>query len=72
MDKGKIENKPVDRKSSSNKDSSDESFVEGVHGNDDICVSQYFDYYAKIMNQQNMLMDNVRTGCYHDAIFLNM
>ena len=72
MDKANIGNLQSSKKSSSDEESSEESFVEGVHGNEDICVSQYFDYYAKIMNQQNMLMDNVRTGCYHDAIFLNM
>jgi hypothetical protein len=72
MDKANIGNMPANKKSSSEEESDDDSFVEGVHGNDDICVSQYFDYYAKIMNQQNMLMDSVRTGCYHDAIFFNM
>ena len=70
MDKAKIQCRPSCREQSSDDDSSD-SFVGGVHGNDDNCVSQYFDYYAKIMNQQNMLMDSIRTGCYHDAIFYN-
>lgn len=66
MKKGKKE-----YSSSSSESSSDDSFVEGVHGNDDNVVSQYFDYYSKIMNQQNMMMDNIRTGCYHNAVFMN-
>jgi hypothetical protein len=73
MENENIRVKPSNKKESSNDDESesDDSFVEGVYGNDNDVVIQYFEYYSKIMNQQNMLMDNVRTSCYHDAIFQN-
>ena len=31
----------------------------------------YFNYYAQLQHQQNMLQDYVRTGCYHEAITEN-
>ena len=31
-------------------------------------VQSYFQYYAKLSNQQNMLQDSVRTSTYHRAI----
>eukprot|EP00164_Ancoracysta_twista_P008807 GFYU01012828.1.p1 GENE.GFYU01012828.1~~GFYU01012828.1.p1 ORF type:complete len:586 (-),score=121.61 GFYU01012828.1:249-2006(-) len=31
----------------------------------------YFDYYAKLIHQQNMLQDTVRTSTYHSAVFDN-
>ena len=34
-------------------------------------MRQYFSYYAKLANQQNMLQDTVRTPCYRDAILKN-
>jgi hypothetical protein len=29
----------------------------GVHSNDETTVHQYFKYYSKLANQQNMLID---------------
>ena len=43
----------------------------GVHSNQDETVRQYFNYYAKLANQQNMLQDEVRTNLYRDAIVKN-
>jgi len=34
-------------------------------------VKQYFNYYSKLVNQQNMMQDEVRTKLYRDAILLN-
>jgi hypothetical protein len=33
----------------------------GVNTNNETTVKQYFHYYSKLVNQQNMLQDNVRT-----------
>ena len=33
----------------------------GVHTNNQTTVKQYFNYYAKLVNQQNMMQDNIRT-----------
>ncbi len=43
----------------------------GIHTNDKTTVKQYFSYYAKLANQQNMLEDSVRTPKYRDAIVGN-
>jgi histone-arginine methyltransferase CARM1 len=43
----------------------------GVNTNDETCVKQYFSYYAKLVNQQNMLQDKIRTGTYREGIFKN-
>ena len=43
----------------------------GIHTNDGTTVTQYFSYYAKLANQQNMMEDTVRTPCYRDAIVKN-
>lgn len=43
----------------------------GIHTNDDTTVKQYFSYYAKLANQQNMLEDSVRTPKYREAIVEN-
>ena len=43
----------------------------GIHDNDQTCVKQYFSYYAKLVNQQNMLQDKVRTGTYREGILNN-
>jgi len=43
----------------------------GIHTSTKGTVEQYFKYYSKLANQQNMLQDNVRTGHYHDAITKN-
>ena len=40
----------------------------GVHTNEEKTVEQYFGYYAKLANQQNMLQDQVRTNLYYSAI----
>jgi len=33
----------------------------GVLSNEEVCVQQYFKFYSKLQNQQNMLQDYVRT-----------
>lgn len=43
----------------------------GIHTNNQTTVKQYFHYYSKLVNQQNMLQDHVRTQLYRDAILLN-
>ena len=43
----------------------------GVHTNEEKTVQQYFGYYAKLANQQNMLQDQVRTDLYRNAILQN-
>ena len=43
----------------------------GIHTSMKGTVEQYFKYYSKLSNQQNMLQDQVRTGHYHDAITKN-
>ena len=43
----------------------------GIHTNDGTTVKQYFDYYAKLVNQQNMMEDSIRTPVYRDAIVSN-
>ena len=43
----------------------------GIHTNDTTTVKQYFNYYAKLANQQNMMEDTVRTPKYRDAILQN-
>ena len=43
----------------------------GIHTNDQTTVQQYFAYYAKLYNQQNMLEDDIRTGIYRKAILDN-
>ena len=43
----------------------------GIHTNDNTTVKQYFNYYAKLANQQNMLEDAVRTPKYREAIVGN-
>ena len=43
----------------------------GIHTNDKTTVKQYFNYYAKLANQQNMLEDSVRTPKYREAIVGN-
>ena len=43
----------------------------GIHTNDSGSVHQYFKFYSKLQNQQNMLMDEVRTNHYRNAILNN-
>ena len=43
----------------------------GIHTNNPSAIDQYFKYYSKLANQQNMLQDIVRTGHYYDAITKN-
>ncbi len=43
----------------------------GIYANSPSAVEQYFSYYGKLANQQNMLADWVRTGHYYDAITRN-
>ena len=43
----------------------------GIHTNEATTVEQYFAYYSKLYNQQNMLQDDIRTGIYRKAILEN-
>eukprot|EP00826_Nyctotherus_ovalis_P038932 TRINITY_DN3694_c0_g1_i10.p1 TRINITY_DN3694_c0_g1~~TRINITY_DN3694_c0_g1_i10.p1 ORF type:complete len:336 (-),score=95.08 TRINITY_DN3694_c0_g1_i10:136-1143(-) len=43
----------------------------GIHTNTKGTVEQYFKYYSKLSNQQNMMQDSIRTSYYHDAILKN-
>lgn len=43
----------------------------GIHDSNAGTVEQYFKYYSKLANQQNMMQDYVRTGHYHEAITKN-
>lgn len=43
----------------------------GVKTNDVTCVEQYFKFYSKLANQQNMLQDTVRTELYRNSILMN-
>jgi hypothetical protein len=43
----------------------------GVYSNTKTSVQQYFSYYSKFINQQNMLQDSTRMNAYHNAIFNN-
>ena len=43
----------------------------GIHTNEEGSVSQYFKFYSKLQNQQNMLMDEIRTSHYRNAILGN-
>ena len=43
----------------------------GIHESDHTTVKQYFSYYAKLANQQNMMEDTVRTPKYREAILQN-
>jgi len=43
----------------------------GIHTNEEGSVEQYFKFYSKLQNQQNMMMDTVRTPCYQKAILGN-
>ena len=70
MDDGRVKEKPV--AAASEKDKKDGDFEGGgIHTNDDTTVRQYFNYYAKLANQQNMLQDEVRTPKYREAIIKN-
>jgi len=47
--------------------------------NKNLCISNsesnydnYFQFYSKLLNQQNMLQDYVRTSSYFNAIQANM
>merc|ERR1719399_2815787 len=40
-------------------------------GYDTGSVANYFQYYGKLANQQNMLQDHTRTGAYYNAILTN-
>jgi hypothetical protein len=43
----------------------------GIHTNTKDSIKQYFKYYSKLANQQNMMSDYIRTGHYYDAIIKN-
>jgi predicted RNA methylase len=40
----------------------------GIYSNENSSVSTYFQFYSKLLNQQNMLQDVVRTSAYFTAI----
>jgi hypothetical protein len=44
----------------------------GVYSNDSSAIKTYFQFYSKLMNQQNMLQDFVRTSSYFSAIQGNL
>jgi hypothetical protein len=44
----------------------------GIYSNDKAAVQTYFQFYSKILNQQNMLQDYVRTSTYFAAIQNNL
>ena len=44
----------------------------GIHANDERVVNTYFQFYSKLMNQQNMLQDFVRTSAYFSSIQKNI
>jgi hypothetical protein len=44
----------------------------GIYSNDSGTVKNYFQFYSKLMNQQNMLQDYVRTTAYYNSIQNNM
>ena len=44
----------------------------GINSNDSSVVKSYLNFYSKLMNQQNMLHDYVRTSTYYSAIFNNI
>jgi hypothetical protein len=43
----------------------------GIYTSTTGTVEQYFKYYAKLSNQQNMMQDYVRTGVYQSAVSKN-
>jgi predicted RNA methylase len=43
----------------------------GIYSNDKGAINSYFQFYSKLMNQQNMLQDYVRTSSYFNAIQSN-
>eukprot|EP00347_Sterkiella_histriomuscorum_P014659 403360038 len=47
------------------------SMVGGINTNEESSVHQYFKFYSKLQNQQNMLMDEIRTTQYRNAILNN-
>jgi cytochrome oxidase Cu insertion factor (SCO1/SenC/PrrC family) len=46
--------------------------ITGIHSNDSGFVKSYFQFYSKLLNQQNMLQDYVRTNAYFSAIKNNL
>ena len=43
----------------------------GIYSIDSGTVQNYFQFYSKLLNQQNMLQDYVRTSAYFSAIQSN-
>jgi histone-arginine methyltransferase CARM1 len=43
----------------------------GINSSETVSVVNYFDFYSKLSNQQNMLQDYVRTQIYYNAITKN-
>jgi predicted RNA methylase len=43
----------------------------GIYSNEKSSVNTYFQFYSKLLNQQNMLHDIVRTNAYYSAIQKN-
>lgn len=44
----------------------------GIYSNDSSFVKSYFQFYSKLLNQQNMLQDYMRTSTYFSAIQNNI
>ncbi len=43
----------------------------GIYSNETGSVDNYFQFYSKLANQQNMLQDYTRTSAYYNAINSN-
>lgn len=63
-----ITSNSINRKSLENQDID----KTGIYSNDSGTVKNYFQFYSKLMNQQNMLQDYVRTTAYYNSIQNNM
>jgi predicted RNA methylase len=44
----------------------------GIHANETTSINNYFHFYSKLLNQQNMLQDLNRTNAYFTAVRSNL
>jgi predicted RNA methylase len=44
----------------------------GIHANETTSITNYFQFYSKLLNQQNMLQDITRTNAYFSAVRNNI
>lgn len=63
----------MDTKNIENSSNKKENFghKSGINSSETVSVVNYFDFYSKLSNQQNMLQDYVRTQIYYNAITKN-